>query len=60
MKEETVLAVIKSQGLFQVNPLSDRDAKATKLLRSMAKKGLVVEQRSSPGRVNFLPPPKKA
>lgn len=59
MKEGTALAVIKSQGLFQVNPLSDRDAKATKLLRSMAKRGLVIEQRSSPGRVNFLLPAKK-
>ena len=58
MKEETVLAVIKSQGLFQVNPLAYRDAKATKLLRTMAKKGLVVEQRSAAGRSNFVLPAK--
>ena len=45
MKEATVIAAIKSKGVFQLNPLAYRDDKARQVLRSMERKGLVQKQR---------------
>ena len=45
MKEATVVAIIKSKGVFQLNPLAYRDDKARQLLKSMERKGLVQKQR---------------
>ena len=45
MKEATVIAVIKSKGVFQLNPLAYRDDKARQLLKSMERRGLVQKQR---------------
>ena len=45
MKEATVIAAIKSKGVFQLNPLAYRDDKARQVLSSMERKGLVQKQR---------------
>lgn len=53
MKEVTVIAVIKSQGVFQLNPLAYRNDKARRLLKSMERKGLVQKQRVSARCFNY-------
>ena len=53
MKEETVLAVIKSKGVFQLNPLAYRNDKLVKLLKVMTRKGLIRRQRVSAGLSNY-------
>ena len=54
MTEATVLAVIKSKGVFQLNPLAYRNEKTVKLLKAMTKKGLVKKQRVNAGLVNYI------
>lgn len=53
MKEATVIAVIKSQGVFQLNPLAYRNDKTRRLLKSMERKGLVQKQRVNPSCLNY-------
>ena len=53
MTEATVLAVIKSKGVFQLNPLAYRNERAAKLLKAMTKKGLVKKQRVNAGLTNY-------
>ncbi len=53
MKEATVIAVIKSKGVFQLNPLAYRDDKARQLLKSMERRGLVQKQRVSARCFNY-------
>lgn len=53
MKETTVIAVIRSKGVFQLNPLAYRDDKARQLLKSMERKGTVQKQRVSARCVNY-------
>lgn len=52
--ETTVIAVIKSKGVFQINPLAYRNEKTVKLLKAMTKKGLVKKQRINAGLVNYI------
>ena len=54
MKEETVLAVISSKGVFQINPLSYRNEKTVKLLKKMIKEGKIEKQRISAGLHNYF------
>ena len=53
MKEATVIAVSKSKGVFQLNPLAYRDDKARQLLKSMERRGLVQKQRVSARYFNY-------
>lgn len=53
MKEATVLAVIKSQGVFQINPLAYRNDKKVKVLKLMVRKGLICKSKVSPGCANY-------
>ena len=54
MKEETVLAVIASKGVFQINPLAYRNEKTMKLLKKMIKEGKIGKQRISAGLHNYF------
>lgn len=54
MKEETVLAVIASKGVFQINPLAYRNEKTMKLLKKMIKEGKIEKQRISAGLHNYF------
>lgn len=54
MREETVLAVIASKGVFQINPLSYRNEKTMKLLKKMVKDGNIEKQRISAGLHNYF------
>lgn len=49
----TVLAVIKSKGVFQLNPLAYRNERTAKLLKAMTKNGLVKKQRVNAGLTNY-------
>lgn len=54
IKQETILAVIASKGVFQVNPLSYRNEKTVKLLKKMVKEGKIEKQRISAGLHNYF------
>ena len=56
LTEETVLSVIRSRGVFQINPLAYRNAKRMKVLKAMVRKGTVARQRVSPSVHNYLLP----
>lgn len=53
MTEDTILAVIRSKGVFQINPLAYRSAKAMKTLKRMVKDGKIVSQRMSASCKNY-------
>ena len=54
MREETVLAVIASKGVFQINPLSYRNEKTMKLLKKMIKDGKIKKQKVCTGLYNYF------
>ena len=54
MKPETILSVITSKGVFQINPLSYRNEKTVKLLKKMIKEGKIEKQRISAGLHNYF------
>ena len=54
MKEETVIAVISSKGVFQINTMSYRNEKTVKLLKKMVKDGKIVRQRINTGLSNYF------
>lgn len=54
MREETVLAVIASKGVFQINPLSYRNEKTMKLLKKMIKGGKIKKQKVCTGLYNYF------
>lgn len=54
MKEETVIAVISSKGVFQINTMSYRNEKTVKLLKKMVKDGKIVRQRINAGLSNYF------
>lgn len=54
VKEETVLAVIASKGVFQINLLAYRNEKTMKLLKKMVKGGNIEKQRISAGLHNYF------
>ena len=54
MREETVLAVIASKGVFQINPLSYRNEKTMKLLKRMVKDGKIKKQKVCAGLYNYF------
>lgn len=54
MKQETIIAVIKSKGCFQINPLAYRSEKARKLCKKMVKDGLLERQVVSPSIHNYF------
>lgn len=54
VKQETILAVIASKGVFQINPLSYRNEKTVKLLKKMIKEGKIEKQRISAGLHNYF------
>lgn len=53
MTEDTVLAVIRSKGVFQINPLAYRNEKTMKILRKMVKAGKLSCQRVSASCKNY-------
>ena len=54
MKPETILSVIASKGVLQINPLSYRNEKTVKLLKKMIKEGKIEKQRISAGLHNYF------
>ena len=54
MKEETVIAVISSNGVFQINTMSYRNEKTVKLLKKMVKDGKIVRQRINARLSNYF------
>lgn len=54
MREETVLAVIASKGVFQINPLAYRNEKTVKLLKKMVKDGKIKKQKVCTGLYNYF------
>ena len=54
MREETVLAVIASKGVFQINPLAYRNEKTMKLLKRMVKDGKIKKQKVCTGLYNYF------
>ena len=54
MREETVLAVIASKGVFQINPLAYRNEKTMKLLKRMVKDGKIKKQKVCAGLYNYF------
>lgn len=54
VKQETILSVIASKGVFQINPLSYRNEKTVKLLKKMIKEGKIEKQRISAGLHNYF------
>lgn len=54
--QETVIAVIKRMGVFQINPLSYRNAKKMKVLKKMTASGLVVKNVASASIHNYFLP----
>ena len=54
MKEETVIAVISSNGVFQINTMSYRNEKTVKLLKKMVKDGKIVRRRISASLSNYF------
>lgn len=54
MKPETILSVIASKGVFQINPLSYRNEKTIKLLKKMVKDGVLSRQRVTMNVVNYF------
>lgn len=54
MKEETVIAVISSKGVFQINTMSYRNEKTVKLLKKMVKDGKIVRQRINASLSNYF------
>lgn len=41
MKEEAVIAIIRRNGSFQINPATYRDERKRKTLQAMVKKGIL-------------------
>ena len=54
MREETVLAVIASKGVFQINPLAYRNERTMKLLKRMVKDGKIKKQKVCTGLYNYF------
>ena len=54
MREETVLAVIASKGVFQINPLAYRNEKTMKLLKRMVRDGKIKKQKVCTGLYNYF------
>ena len=54
MREETVLAVIASKGVFQINPLAYRNEKTMKLLKRTVKDGKIKKQKVCTGLYNYF------
>ena len=52
--KETVIAVIKKMGVFQINPLSYRNTKKLKILKRMTKAGEVTREISTPSVHNYF------
>ena len=56
--QETVLAVIRSRGVFQINPLRYGSQRNIPLLKKMVADGLLVRQRVTAGLHNYFLPSK--
>ena len=54
MREETVIAVISSKGVFQINTMSYRNEKTVKLLKKMVKDGKIKKQKVCTGLYNYF------
>lgn len=54
--QETVIAIIKRMGVFQINPMSYRNAKKMKALKKMTSSGIVVKNVSSASTHNYFLP----
>ncbi len=54
MQQETIIAVIKSKGVFQLNPLAYRNEKLRKMCKKMMKDGLLERQVVSPSIHNYF------
>ena len=54
MNPETILSVIVSKGVFQINPLSYRNEKTMKVLKKLLKDGVVTKQRVNASTVNYF------
>lgn len=53
MTRDTVLAVIRHKGVFQINPLSYRSADTMKLLKKMVAEGTLIANRAAVNRINY-------
>lgn len=54
MRKETIVAVIRSKGVFQLNPLAYRNEKLRKMCKKMMKDGLLERQVVSPNIHNYF------